>query len=103
MAADPFVLGIAADDPRQFGQPVYAILDYDQSEMPRYTHEELLALLAPEEDDKVMAEALKRINDKTLGADIHRYQCFGKGYQAPEAEVSHPIDLHYRTADAPNT
>src|SRR5258708_16846954 len=66
MAADPFVLGIATDDPRQFGQPVYAILDYDQSEMPRYTHQELLTLLAPEEDDKVMAKALKRVNNKML-------------------------------------
>src|SRR5258708_17685378 len=81
MAADPFVLGIAADDPRQFGQPVYAIPDYDQSEMPRYTHQELLAVLAPQADDKVMTEALKRINDKMLGAEIHRYLCLCNGYE----------------------
>src|SRR5260370_28805406 len=41
MAADPFILGIAADDPRQFGQSIYTIPDYDQSEMPCYTHQEL--------------------------------------------------------------
>src|SRR5260370_28980996 len=96
MAADPFVLGIAADDPRQFGQPVYAIPDYDQSEMPWYTHQELLALLAPEEDDKVMTEALKHVNDKTLGAEIHHYRCLCKGYEAAEAEVSRRIELQYR-------
>src|SRR5258708_37079168 len=67
MAADPFVLGIAANDPRQFGQPVYAIPDYNQSEMPWYTHHKLLTLLAPEEDDTVMTKALKSANDKTLG------------------------------------
>src|SRR5260370_23471022 len=98
MAADPFVLGIAADDPRQFGQPVYAIPDYDQSEMPRYTHQELLALLSPEEDDTVMAEALKCVNDKTLGAEIHRYRCLCKGYEAAEAEGSRRIQLQYRIA-----
>src|SRR5260370_30509112 len=63
--------------------------------MPRYTRQELLALLAPEEDDKVMAEALKRVNDKTLGAEIHRYRCLCKGYEAAEAEVSRCIELQY--------
>src|SRR5260370_14333838 len=95
MAADPFVLGIAADDPHQFGQPVYAIPDYDQSEMPRYTHHELLTLLAPEEDDNVMAKALKCVNDKTLGVEIHCYRCLCKGYEAAEAEVSCRIKLQY--------
>src|SRR5260370_23227417 len=66
--------------------------------MPRYTRQELLALLAPEEDDKVMAEALKRVNNKMLGAEIHRYQCLCKGYKAAEAEVSRCIELQYRIA-----
>src|SRR5258708_27251439 len=95
MAADPFVLGIAPDDPHQFGQPVYAIPDYDQSEMPRYTHHELLTLLAPEEDNAVMMEALKRVNNKMLGAEIHCYRCLCKGYEAAEAEVSCCIELQY--------
>src|SRR5258708_19488380 len=96
MPAAPYVLGTAADAPRQCGQPVYAIPDYDQSEMPRYTHQELLTLLAPEEDNKVMTEALKRVNNKTLGAEIHCYQCLCKGYEAAEAEVSRRIELQYR-------
>ena len=66
MAADPFILGIAANDPRQFGQPIYAILDYNQSEMPRYTHDKLLILQALDDNDKVMAKALKHINNKML-------------------------------------
>src|SRR5258708_6816595 len=98
MASDPFVLSIAADDPHLFGQPVYAIPDYDQSEMPRYTHHELLTLLAPEEDDTVMAEALKRVNDKTLGVEIHRYWCLCRGYEAAEADVSRHIKLQYQIA-----
>src|SRR5258708_3564474 len=98
MAADPFVLSIAADNPRLFGQPVYAIPDYDQSEMPRYTHQELLAFLAPEEDDAVMMEALKCVNNKTLGAEIHHYRCLCKGYEAAEAEVRRRIELRHRIA-----
>src|SRR5258708_2978848 len=63
--------------------------------MPRYTHQELLARLSPEEGDTVMGEALKRVNDKTLGAEIHHYQCLCKGYEAAEAEVSRHIELQY--------
>ena len=95
MAADPFILGITTNNPRQFGQPVYAIPDYNQSEMPQYTHTELLTLLAPEEDDSVMSEALKRVNNKTLGVEIHHYWCLCKGYEAAEAEVGRCIELQY--------
>src|SRR5258708_39964255 len=66
--------------------------------MPRYTHQELLARLSPEEGDTVMGEALKRVNDKTLGAEIHHFQCLCKGYEAAEAEVSRRIELQYRIA-----
>src|SRR5258708_25299648 len=95
MAADPFILGIAANNPCQFGQPIYAIPDYNQSKMPHYTHNELLTLLAPEEDNKVMAEALKHVNNKMLGAEIHHYRCLCKGYEVAEAEVSCHIELQY--------
>src|SRR5258708_3789787 len=54
--------------------------------------------LAREEDDNVMAEALKRVNDKMLGAEIHCYWCLCKGYEAAEAEVSRRIELQYRIA-----
>ena len=95
MAADPFVLGICKDDPRQFGQPVYATPDYDRSEMPIYTYDELLTLQAPEESEEVMAEAIKRINDRTLAAELHRYRCLCQGYEAADSEVNRRIELKY--------
>src|SRR5258708_16616321 len=45
-----------------------------------------------------MMEALKHVNDKTLRAEIHRYWCLCKGYEAAEAEVSRRIELQYRIA-----
>ena len=98
MAADPFVLGICKDDLRQFGQPVYAVPDYDQSEMPIYSHDELLTLQAPEESEEVMAAAIKRINNRTLAAELHRYRCLCQGYEAADSEVNRRIELKYRIA-----
>ena len=77
---------------------MYAIPDYDQSEMPIYSHNELLTLQAPEESEAVMAEAIKRINDRTLAVELHRYRCLCQGYEAADAEVNRRIELKYQIA-----
>ena len=77
---------------------MYAVPNYDQSEMPIYSHNKLLMLQAPEESKEVMAEAIRRINDCTLAVELHRFRCLCQGYEAADAEVNHCIELKYRIA-----
>ena len=94
LVADPMVLAIRDGDPRQFGFPLYATPDFDQSEMPRYSADDLIPFY--NKDDPGMDEALEFINDKSLHAEVIRYRGLCRALETADAELERRIGIAER-------
>ena len=74
MGPDPHVIGIIPGDCSQYSGPLYAIPDHGQEERPRYAHDDLWHLKYGADERARFDNALDRIHDLSLIAEVTCYR-----------------------------
>ena len=57
------------------------------TEMPRYSEEDLFLFYNDLQDEQLTNDAIARIPDISLAAEVHRFCCINKGLAAAEEEL----------------
>jgi hypothetical protein len=74
LADDPYMVGFRANDDHLYGGPIHAAPDFDISEKPTYSQEDLIVFKPGFEGAARIDAALNRIHDMALKAEVHRYR-----------------------------
>ena len=74
MGHDPHVIGIIPGDCSQYGGPLYALLDHDLGERPRYAHDDLWWFKIGADEKAHFDNALEYIHDLSLTAEVARFR-----------------------------
>ena len=74
MGEDPHVIGMIPGDRNQYGGPLYATLDHDQGERPRYAPDDLWQFKAGADNSARFDLALDFIHDLSLTAEVLRFR-----------------------------
>ena len=87
MGPDPHVIGIIPGDRSQYGGPLYAIPDHGQEERPRYAHDDLWRLKYSADERARFDNALDRIHDLSLIAEVARFREVSRLFHMYQEEI----------------
>jgi hypothetical protein len=73
LANDPYMVGFRANDDHLYSGPIHAAPDFDVSEKPTYSQEDIIVFKPGFEGAARVDAALNRIHDMALKAEVHRY------------------------------
>jgi hypothetical protein len=74
LANDPYMVGFRANDDHLYGGPIHAAPDFDISEKPTYSQEDVIVFKPGFEGAARIDAALNCIHDMALKAEVHRYR-----------------------------
>jgi hypothetical protein len=77
LADDPYMVGFCANDDHLYGGPIHATPDFDISEKPTYSQEDVIVFKPGFEGVARIDAVLNHIHDMALKAEVHRYQTMG--------------------------
>ena len=87
MGTDPHVIGIIPGDRSQYGGPLYAIPDHGQEERPRYAYDDLWRFKYSADERARFDNALDRIHDLLLIAEVARYHEASRLFHIYQEEI----------------
>jgi hypothetical protein len=73
LADDPYMVGFRANDDHLYGGPIHATPDFDISEKPTHSQEDVIVFKPGFEGAACIDAALNCIDDMALKAEVHRY------------------------------
>ena len=87
MGPDPHVIGIVPGDHSQYGGPLHAIPDHGQEERPRYASDDLWCFKYSADERARFDNALNRIHDLSLIAEVARYREASRLFHLYQEEI----------------
>ena len=91
MGPDPHVIGIIPRDRSQYGGPLHAIPDHGQEVRPRYAPDDLWRFKYSADERARFNNALNRIHDLSLIAEVARYREASRLFHLYQEEI-HKIE-----------
>jgi hypothetical protein len=74
LADDPYMVGFRANDDHLYGGPIHAAPNFNISEKPTYSQEDIIVFKPGFEGAAHIDTVLNRIHDMALKAEVHRYR-----------------------------
>ena len=87
MGTDPCVIGRVQGSNKDYGAPLYAQLDYETLEHPRYGTDNVWCLRWGADDAAIFDASLAFLGDHTWAAEVHRFRESGRIIAKLDADI----------------